>query len=435
MRAQAAFLCLVLLGCQSHGRPEDDDAGMADAGAPLSPDAPEADGEARLYVENTAEGLRVVRVRPDGEIAPWGPLLPLERPHRMLQSSDARRVLIQAGETYALRGDRWESICSVVGTEQCSATDARDDLSVFLAQPAYGEGREPALVSYRGEHLVGSDGRRALHSREGWSVVTSSDGGFVHWAGGVVTPIARHDGELLHSAIGHSLFTRDIQRNVWQRAASGDSRDAVACPDGTVLGLIAYGARADRCGDEWVALGDAGLERTGHLVGADDDGSTYLTHIERGAFTFVTRSGHPTHTSTVAVLAPSGELLARHDYDATEVRDDTYTLAVLGGFRADPDRLVAHVRFSTMQLAHDDIEIAREDGFFVWERGAPEPEWHVVSTALESDDSVYMPVWFPESADRALWLTNGRRLLGFDYRARTWLDIGEDRRFELVASF
>jgi len=438
MRALVALFPL-LLACSRTPVPpvtDSDGGALEDAGpgGELPPDAPPGTGEGRLFPATTADGVvQLMRVRPDGSAVRWGPPLseatpPVDDVGRLLQGAEGRRALVQhhaSGRTHALRGDRWVDVCPDIEATRCFAEHPDGPLRVYVLRPHTADetGARGALVSYRGERLTSADSGPTVHSPAGWSVVRSGEG-WTLFRGGAASPIEMLEPELPLTALSDTLFTfHRGYSHLWLRDSRTGARSQATCPDGSAPNeIIARRASIQRCGSELVVLDERGLALTGHRLD-DDSELTRVLHVQRGEYTLSVHGGHSTRTASVSITAPDGSGLARVSRTYPEVEGwMSHADVQLLDLRADADRLVAYVTFRLVGVAHDDHTLEQEHGILRWDTGSSEPEWHPIAHDGDRPDTPTYRVWFPTSADRALWVTGDGRLVAFDYEARALVD-------------
>jgi hypothetical protein len=343
----------------------------------------------------------------------------------MLQSDDARRVLVQDNATRttaALRGDRWSPICPSLGAERCVANSPRADLGVFLVQRSYDDpsGVFAALVSYDGERLAPSDGRIAVHASE-WSVLTDLPRTILRSDDGTLVDLDMLEGELPSRAVGGALVTwSNDYRHVWLRDPPSGSRTELLCADGRVPIEIANLLAELVCCDRTVfrllptGLVEAGTASSSHRC---DGEQTRLVYVEDGQYTVTVRERE--RTSALSFVAPDGHVIAaiERDYPAEPV--DSYArLRVYHPYRASPGRFVAYVELVHLGVAHDDFEITREEGVIVFDAVEGAIAWHPIQPA----DAPSYGVWFPRTAERGLWVTPDGRLVSFELDTRALVD-------------
>lgn len=402
-----------------------------DSGAPpvLLEDAPEVDGEGRYFVSTGADRREsLVRLRANGEITDIE--IPVRRSTDLIVRQDrvGRRALlidVETTRTFALRADGWDELCDAIESESCRPWRRSEDLSRFLLLPAFGDadGVFPVLLGYRGERFAGVNGRYAVHSDAGWTVASLEDGSFALIEDGVASPLALTDAEPLF-AIGETLFAQSSSGDLVRVDPATGASEEVTCAGGERPAWTTRGiTRFERCGAAWLELTASGLEPTGN---AAEDPADYAVHVEPAAYSFGVR-GIDERASAAVVWAADGEVLAEREHQVVGPEETSGTL--IYGFRADPERVVAYVSSARVVDATITPE-ARDDAIFLWERGSA-PEIHPVPRDdARNDYAREESIWFPVSSDRAYWVTRNRRLVGFDYRTREWLDVGGERRFD-----
>ncbi|MBX7195086.1 MAG: hypothetical protein K1X94_23735 [Sandaracinaceae bacterium] len=418
MRAVLLTSSLVLASCtcaEPMAQPRD---GGADVG-PVDP--PPVESEGHLFLATLPSGaLHVVRVETDGTAAPWGPPV-TARVGRLVQSDDARRVILQDYDTntaQALHGDRWASICGGLGAERCSASDYRPDLGVLLLARPYDDtsGERAALLSYAGQRLAPSDGSIVVFSDLGWSVLTDIPRTLVHTQDGRTHELAMLEREFPERAVGTQLLTASNDyMHVWLRDPESGSRAELTCPDGhPATDLWRDNTELVCCGEQAYRLRETGLSPTTHRC----DAAQRFVHLEDGAYTVteLTRG----RSTALSFRAPDGGVIAAltRDYPPpTSPVESAAHLLVLAS-RASPARFIAYVVLQHLGFIDDPYDLVHEEGVVVFDLRAGSIDWHPIDLA----DAPSYRVWLPSTAERALWLTPDGRLVSFELDTRALVD-------------